>query len=1434
MAGVAGRTNVKPGSCRLIQVRCEHQIGDAVLWSHNNLIESGVCSISEKGVAEVPVLNNSEEPLIFKEGETIGEWSQHEWMDPRLVDAKSDMLEMSKHSTTESRMATLLTHLSTNRSTGNLPQRLKALIQEFADVFAVNDQELTQTDLVQHDIDTGDTKPIKQKVRPVPRGVQPEFKAILNDLEARGIIAKSASDWASPVVLVQKKDKTLRLCIDYRVLNKYTRQDSYPLPTIDTIPAYINDEPVKTRAKRKTKRERKTVVVHSVTTNDNCSFRKYPKQLIMTDDTSHPLHVLFSCNEKARAKPPGDFNGYRLEVPCPLMTDGATRLDRVLKGLPPNMQGIRFENVSADGDTKPIKQKVRPVPRGVQPEFKAILNDLEARGIIAKSASDWASPVVLVQKKDKTLRLCIDYRVLNKYTRQDSYPLPTIDTIVNSVEIQKSWFEELQQDPDYGDVITKVQEGRDLEEVRLPRQEKPFRIADFCVDQNQLYLALEDGSMAKVVPKSRRRAVFEEAHAGYTIKELCNLCDCDASDLVRTILDNCKKTNELQIENARLRKKLLEKRREELYGSICPSMEGEQIPPKDGSDDEVEPTPLQLTKNKMRRSTRGTIRYSLSGQIGTSSEDTDVESSEGSRVENKARLRCTNDTTVREFFRSLAMPDIEPFHNESSQKFDDFVRAFKLKYPRRAYSDRDRKEILVGYLGGEAKLHYSTLSNAIKSSSFNTVVQELRSRMRLESQESQADALRAMRLLKKKEHQTVEQFCLELELLSSKAHPHCDEAALALIRAEVLHEQLRDWPEVYHLSEILANEDTRYVYERMKEAALRIQRLRKQRYDSGVRKLDNYERCGRSKQFTANRSFTTRDKSKDKESNEIQKVKTRKEQQKIGERPPSSTSCTNCGKKGHKTEECWSKKKNKEANTSFSATLKGWSCNISTTDTRTSSLVGPKHMVKLQCLGLEIPAMIDTGSQLTIMPLSFLLKAKDAGVDMDALCKKVQAEELEVYDASGNRMDFLGCMETKLKLIGGRECSVQMHVKRLRDEAVLLGTNALEALGVKILIYSKPEQQFQPQKMAKRTQEQSRSKRKRIAPQKAAMAVVAERTYVKPGNCSLIQVRCEHQIGDAVLWSHNNLIESGVCSISEKGVAEVPVLNNSEEPLIFKEGETIGEWSQHEWMDPRLVDAKSDMLEMSKHSTTESRMATLLTHLSTNRSTGNLPQRLKALIQEFADVFAVNDQELTQTDLVQHDIDTGDTKPIKQKVRPVPRGVQPEFKAILNDLEARGIIAKSASDWASPVVLVQKKDKTLRLCIDYRVLNKYTRQDSYPLPTIDTGAITPGKRHRVQKRANNICENCLRKRRHDQKMQDSDHLKFFMIIYGDDYRSERHDRNEVDGDLIRENAEIYRSKMKEYYDKRQKVNPEKLPKVGQRVFLKMPAEKGKSKQPKLT
>nr|CDJ89870.1 uncharacterized protein LOC100892681 [Haemonchus contortus] len=132
---------------------------------------------------------------------------------------ESDMLEVSK-GVEPDRINTLMKQLVGNRELDCFAERLTKVITTFQDVFALSDKELTQTDLIEHGIDTGDTKAIKQRTRPVPQGVRPELKNILDDLEERKIIRKSTSDWASPIVLVQKKDKTLRLCVDYRALNR--------------------------------------------------------------------------------------------------------------------------------------------------------------------------------------------------------------------------------------------------------------------------------------------------------------------------------------------------------------------------------------------------------------------------------------------------------------------------------------------------------------------------------------------------------------------------------------------------------------------------------------------------------------------------------------------------------------------------------------------------------------------------------------------------------------------------------------------------------------------------------------------------------------------------------------------------------------------------------------------------------------------------------------------------------------------------------------------------------------------------------------------------------------------------------------------------------------------------------------------------------------
>lgn len=112
-------------------------------------------------------------------------------------------------------------------------QRLQEVVRKYQTTFSKNDDDLGFCELVEHKIVTTDERPIKVPHRRVPPHQWAEVRDHIQKSLERGIITESSSPFASPIVLVRKKDGKLRMCVDYRLLNAKTHKDAYPLPRIE-------------------------------------------------------------------------------------------------------------------------------------------------------------------------------------------------------------------------------------------------------------------------------------------------------------------------------------------------------------------------------------------------------------------------------------------------------------------------------------------------------------------------------------------------------------------------------------------------------------------------------------------------------------------------------------------------------------------------------------------------------------------------------------------------------------------------------------------------------------------------------------------------------------------------------------------------------------------------------------------------------------------------------------------------------------------------------------------------------------------------------------------------------------------------------------------------------------------------------------------------
>ena len=126
---------------------------------------------------------------------------------------------------------------------GDRKQRLLKILLQHWDVFDYYNERIpsARTD-IKHHIETGDTPPIKSKCRPLNPIIGEKVKERLDNLEHRGIIRKSSSPWASPILVVAKGENDFRLVADYRRINESIMGNAWTIPNIETSLANLANQ----------------------------------------------------------------------------------------------------------------------------------------------------------------------------------------------------------------------------------------------------------------------------------------------------------------------------------------------------------------------------------------------------------------------------------------------------------------------------------------------------------------------------------------------------------------------------------------------------------------------------------------------------------------------------------------------------------------------------------------------------------------------------------------------------------------------------------------------------------------------------------------------------------------------------------------------------------------------------------------------------------------------------------------------------------------------------------------------------------------------------------------------------------------------------------------------------------------------------------------
>ena len=423
--------------------------------------------------------------------------------------------------------------------------------------------------------------------------------------------------------------------------------------------------------------------------------------------------------------------------------------------------------------------------------------------------------------------------------------------------------------------------------------------------------------------------------------------------------------------------------------------------------------------------------------------------------------------------------------------------------------------------------------------------------------------------------------------------------------------------------------------------------------------------------------------------------------------------------------------------------------------------------IKVQCEGVEIKSLIDTGAQSTLM--------KAGGYRKHFAHHQLTPVTVAFTGFNNATTRATAGMFTAPLTLNGVTKDIKVFVVENLQSPMLFGDDALRAFGL-VLDYKKrqvymdgqqvPSFSAGPEDLAKNT-----AVKRLMAAQNIpviSIAKVAVALSIPAGVTRYVQLQVEKGLeGQDVqvqpcrdgLGEMEVMSPRGLLTVVE-GKVILPFHNIGLKTVRMQKGQEVGVaepvdyvatvvsaqtardaldtlypemGSEQEKMDPQVVidkaeaklrkeneilDFRRSIIERAKRMGSHIEVPAEL-DVDSAQIAPDEKRYLRILVNDYEDVFMTPGEVLEGTTLVEHAIELKEgSTPIKQPYRN-PLAYRKIITDEVNDMLAKKVIRPSNSPWASPVVIVRKKDGSIRFCVDYRALNHITIKDSHPLPRID-------------------------------------------------------------------------------------------------------------------